>query len=112
MNKVSVEKVSIIIPVHSKEKLTSLSSTPEHPNGVMLASIVPPNEMAEALVHEWSHNVLNLAMNENKLILSLCFINTILYCKLSKVHYILIQDCDTLKSFYALLYQLQLQHLH
>ena len=66
--------LSIIIPVHSKEKLTSLSSTPEHPNGVMLASIVPPNEMAEALVHEWSHNVLNLAMNENKLILDDTFL--------------------------------------
>ena len=66
--------LSIIIPVHSKEKLTSLSSTPEYPNGVMLASIVPPNEMAEALVHEWSHNVLNLVMNENKLLLDDTFL--------------------------------------
>ena len=59
----------VIIPVKSDLKSTSLSSTPEHPNGVMLASIVPPNEMAEALIHEWSHGVLNLEMSEHKLIL-------------------------------------------
>lgn len=59
----------VIIPVKSDAKSASLSSTPEHPNGVMLASIVPPNEMTEALIHEWSHGVLNLEMSEHKLIL-------------------------------------------
>jgi hypothetical protein len=49
----------VIIPLKTREEHVSLSSTPNYVHGTFLASFVRPKLMAEAIVHEVSHDILN-----------------------------------------------------